>query len=1136
MEGGKAMNSRRWLVLILALVLVATVGGLYALPRLARAVLISQVHAITHRPVRVDGVDVHPLQGRFVVRGFHLDERNGAEPFADFERLDLRINLPSLLRGHLWIRDLVLRNSTVRVVRFPKDFNFSDLIQSSGTSGRTLDVTVDRFALVGGTVTFEDRALAKPRTWKSEDIQIEAHNLSTRRNDGRAVGHSMTAGAPVSVEISNLRLVPIALQGTVTVTGLDLSLARLYFPPGAPVILDRGRASSTVKVSLDARAGVRADVTGQIEDLALVRPGGGEALALVPKMTTQVTNFTYQDGRLALGRFELDGTASVLDQSAGSGRRFEIRSLRASVADLTWPVTTPGRLDVSTSFSGGNLTVTGSLQAPPAPSQLRLRLANLDLAPWTRFLPVSARINGVAEADLRTDEPLAPDVPTRIGGMIAVKRVGVAADRQQLLGAQRVEASGLEVHWPSRVRVKRLLVNEPRVKIERDRTGGFPLLTLWRPEAQAPAAAPAAATAKTTTAPPTTSSVAVDVEQIAVRGGAVSWHDDAVRPPAALDFSQIDATVTGAAWPLNGPAGVRVLLHSPSGGSLQLAGRVGIDPPSADVRVSAKDVELAPYQVYAATPARVNGRAELDVAVKYPASSEATATVRGNAALARVDVRDGQRTVMRAERIAANGLAVQWPERINVKQLALQRPWVLLERDEQGAMPLRALLPAPAPPAGPAAASEPNAAPTDAAPSPDTAQSSNTTVVTVGEVVMDDGGARVVDRSVSPPFAVDLDRLALQLDGLSTASAKPSRLELTGRAGRGSDLAVRGTIRPVGGPLLLDVNAELRGFAIPRANSYLLRYVAWEARDGWLYSTVRCRVDGDKLDAKTDIHLSRLQVARAGPQDKTAAQIGVPLGMVVSLMKDSRGAINVSLPVGGRLGDPRFDFTEAIWHAVRTVAVKAITAPVSWIGRVHVSGDSHIDRIEIDPIRFRPGTATLAPDGQEQAARLVAFLKQVPDARMSLTSVVSSRDVAALQQQKLKADVERTARESGTSPEAAAARLFERRFERRPLPDSPDAVLAALAEGEATTDEASALSTQRLQTVQEMVKQAGIDPARLSQRPAVDGREAPPGQAPDSEVKLDLVETDSPARQGPEFQNFLKKLLSAPPVTDRARG
>jgi hypothetical protein len=191
----------------------------------------------------------------------------------------------------------------------------------------------------------------------------------------------------VSVEISHLRLVPIALQGSVTVTGLDLSLARLYFPPGAPVILDRGRATSTVKVALDARAGVRADVSGQIEDLALVRPGGGEPVALVPKMTTQVTNFSYQDGRLALGRFELDGSASVLGQSAGAGRRFEIRALRASVADLTWPVTTPGRLDVSTSFSGGNLNVTGSLQAPPAPSQLRLRLTHLDLAPWTRFLP-----------------------------------------------------------------------------------------------------------------------------------------------------------------------------------------------------------------------------------------------------------------------------------------------------------------------------------------------------------------------------------------------------------------------------------------------------------------------------------------------------------------------------------------------------------------------------------------------------------------------------------------------------------------------------------------------------------------------------------------------------------------------------
>jgi hypothetical protein len=89
------------------------------------------------------------------------------------------------------------------------------------------------------------------------------------------------------------------------------------------------------------------------------------------------------------------------------------------------------------------------------------------------------------------------------------------------------------------------------------------------------------------------------------------------------------------------------------------------------------------------------------------------------------------------------------------------------------------------------------------------------------------------------------------------------------------------------------MSAELRHFAVPRTNPYLVHHVAWEARDGWLSTTLRCRIDGEALDARTDIRLSRLQVARASVQGQAQARLGLPLGMIVSLLKDRRGG-----PVG----------------------------------------------------------------------------------------------------------------------------------------------------------------------------------------------------------------------------------------------
>ena len=106
-------------------------------------------------------------------------------------------------------------------------------------------------------------------------------------------------------------------------------------------------------------------------------------------------------------------------------------------------------------------------------------------------------------------------------------------------------------------------------------------------------------------------------------------------------------------------------------------------------------------------------------------------------------------------------------------------------------------------------------------------------------------------------------------------------------------------------------------------------------------------------------------------------------------MRDSRGDIRVSVPVGGRLTDPRFDFRETIRSAIRTVAINTITLPVSWIGRLQASPDSRIERVEVDPIRFQPASAVLTADGRTQATRVAAFLGQVGEVRMALAPVVS---------------------------------------------------------------------------------------------------------------------------------------------------
>jgi len=226
----------------------------YAWPRVIHRVVISGIQAATHRPVSIEAVEVNPFTGRLTVRGLRLFEPDGTALFTDFERLDAAVRPLALLLGHVSFREIVLQGSTVRVVRFADRFNFSDLVSTSSSKpGQPPDVTVDRLVITRGTVTLEDRALAEPRTWTSEQIEIEGRNLSTRRTDGVAMASSVTAGAPMSLEMRHLRLYPIHLEAVVKTTGFDLSLARVYAPSDAAVSIERGTADTTLQVVLDAR-------------------------------------------------------------------------------------------------------------------------------------------------------------------------------------------------------------------------------------------------------------------------------------------------------------------------------------------------------------------------------------------------------------------------------------------------------------------------------------------------------------------------------------------------------------------------------------------------------------------------------------------------------------------------------------------------------------------------------------------------------------------------------------------------------------------------------------------------------------------------------------------------------------------
>jgi hypothetical protein len=298
-----------------------------ALPRIVPWIVATRLQAIANRPVRIETATLSLREGRLTIRGLHVADRDRTGPFVDVGEVDIRLNRGALLRGHVWIRELTLVTPTVRVVRLStNEFNLSDLVRASGTvggKGAPPDVTVDRFTVRDGTVMLEDRALPGGRTWRAEQINIEARNVSTRHADGTAVASSLTDGAPISVDVRRLRLYPIDFAAAVAIRGADLSVARVYMPADAPAVLDRGRVDLSVDVTVHARDGLRVDAAARLADVAFTRPGTSLQILQAPATAVRLRDVRAHETGVRVGQFELTSAITVFDPRVTPAARFE---------------------------------------------------------------------------------------------------------------------------------------------------------------------------------------------------------------------------------------------------------------------------------------------------------------------------------------------------------------------------------------------------------------------------------------------------------------------------------------------------------------------------------------------------------------------------------------------------------------------------------------------------------------------------------------------------------------------------------------------------------------------------------------------------------------------------------------------
>ncbi|WP_369798741.1 DUF748 domain-containing protein [Achromobacter sp. DMS1] len=278
------------------------------------------------------------------------------------------------------------------------------------------------------------------------------------------------------------------------------------------------------------------------------------------------------------------------------------------------------------------------------------------------------------------------------------------------------------------------------------------------------------------------------------------------------------------------------------------------------------------------------------------------------------------------------------------------------------------------------------------------------------------------DRFVKPNYVAELSSVEGSISAVSSMRPQPAKVQVTGRVYTTAPLSISGVVQPFAKFLALDLKASAKGVDLPRFTTYSAKYVGYPIKRGKLSVDLEYKIKNRDLTASNHVVLNQLTF---GDKTNSPDATKLPVLLAVALLKDSRGNIDINLPISGSLDDPQFSVGGIILRVLGNLLVKAVTSPFSLLASAFGSDE------ELSYVEFAPGSAALTPESLERIETLGKALADRPGLKMDISGRADpAADDAGLRQAWVVAQIR--AAKPATSRRAARSPIRPRSRCRRP--------------------------------------------------------------------------------------------------------
>ncbi len=918
-----------------------------------------------------DEVRFNPLTLEATVSGLKLAEPSGA-PLASFDRLYLNLETTGLFRWAWRIRDIELdRPRATLEVRRGGALNWGALIarlneDKQPPSDTLARVLIDRIKIDNGDIDYTDANRAgEPFKVTLAPLGIELDGLSTLpedRGDYLIAAKLPEQGGTLKWK-GDVGLNPVASSGEVGLEGVRLTnLLRVIKSPRNFEL-----PSGTLGAGMRYRFAMVRDASGV--DVPWLQISGAnlvvQELALAPRSGDPVLELAearIRDANFDLARREL----TVAGVSLAGGKFAATRDVK-------------GVLDWQTLFA---LAANGAppAQAKPASSGAppgapwKIGVREISLSDWSaRFLdlgyarPLGVSAEGFGLTAALTGE-LGETTAIEVGPLnAALGPVQVQSGSKpvaELKHATLVNA-GMKLA-DNRLVIEAIELNGAQTTVTLDKNKTLNWVDILHKAAGAPAAAPERLVTKAV-AP-----LDVQLARLSLGDIEVDIVDQSPRVPVRLAVAKGFVTLKDLSLDLNQAVPVEAGFALRQGGRFDASGTVIPGKSSGMLDLKLAGLSLKPFAPYVNQFARLNlhsGTASTRGKLSFE-QAKAGLKLRYNGGFTVDDLaiteEETEEAFLGWKKLSSGSLALSLgPDRLRIGELTALNPFGKVIIFEDQTVNLQRVLRS-QPAARPAATAQPKPADQPVA-----------FPLAIERLRIIDANAEFADLSLTPQFGTRMHDLGGVVTGLSTDPATTAQVELDGKVDDYGSARVRGSIQPFRATEFTDLKLTFRNLEMTQMTPYSGKFAGRKIDSGKLSVDLEYKIKNRQLAGENKFIVNKL---RLGERVDSPDAMKLPLDLAIALLEDSKGIIDLDLPVSGSLDDPQFSYGKIIWKAVVNVLTKLVTAPFRALGNLLGMSSEKLESVDFDP-----GSSALLPPEQEKLKAVADALTKRPALTLALT-------------------------------------------------------------------------------------------------------------------------------------------------------